>query len=83
MKMLIELNYIALFSILVQLENLRTRSGKDFFVASKLWIWWPIKILPQIRPTRRIFENQKFVKENRRPAFSTGNQKLTVAPRTL
>ena len=35
----------------------RAQIQKDFFLASQLWIWRLVKVRPQSRYTRRIFEN--------------------------
>ena len=47
---------------------------KDFFLASKLWIWWPIKVWPQIQLMRKNLENQKFIKKNEWSTFLLGRQ---------
>ena len=56
---------------------------KTFFLASKLWIWWSIKVWRWIWLTHRNFENQKFIKENLWPTFLVVGQKLTMRLRTL
>jgi hypothetical protein len=49
------------------------------FLASKLWIWWQIKM--QLRIPN--FENPNMYKDKSTADFFVGRQKLTMAPMTV